>query len=276
MRISVLPVSFFQELKSGKMTLRECAEIVAEAGAEGLDVSPVFLGGASAGEVRRSRLAVEAVGLEIVMLVAYSDFTHPDHSVRQREFEQLLNLIPIAADLGAGYLRLTAGQAHPETGREEGVRWAAEGMTAAVDAAERYGVQLVFENHSKPSVWALYDFAYPADIFLEIAHRTEGSDLGILFDTANPVSRGDNPLDVLNPVIDRVRYVHASDTRAAAEGFEPVLLGTGAVPFGEIFSRLKQNGYDGWISVEEVSRMGRDGVRKAVAFVKNTWESING
>jgi len=51
-----------------------------------------------------------------------------------------------------------------------------------------------------------------------------------------------------------------------------VLLGTGLTPFKEIFSVLKENGFDGWICIEENSKMGVDGVRKSVKFVRKTWQ----
>lgn len=276
MKIGVLPVSFFADLKSGTMTLSECADIVVESGAQGLDLVPRILKGTGSAEIQRVRSTIKAAGLEIGMLVAYPDFSHPDPIARKQELEQVISFIRTASELGAQFLRLTAGQAHPETGREEGINWVVEAFSAAQEAGHRYGVQLAFENHSKPFAWTYYDFAYSPDVFHEIVRRTAGIDLGILYDTANPVCRGDDPLDVLTPVVDRVRYVHASDTKTAAGGFQPVLLGTGAVPFDTLFACLKRNGYDGWISVEEISRMGHNGVCKAVAFVKNTWESIKG
>ena len=272
MNIGLLPVSFFAELKSGAMSLAECARLAAAAGARGLDLSPAILADLDAATLKRVRTDVEAAGLEIGMLVAYPDFTHPDASARRRESGRVRELIGAAAELGAQFVRLTAGQAHPETGREEGTDWAVEGLLGALEAGREHGVQLVLENHSKPSVWTYPDFAWPADIFLDVARRTEGTELGILFDTANPVARGDDPLNLLNAVADRVRYVHASDTLAGGV-FEPVLLGTGAVPFDAIFARLKNQGYNGWISVEEVSRSGPDAVGRTVRFVKETWAS---
>lgn len=272
MKTGVLPVSFFADLRSGKMSLEECAGLVAASGAQGLDLSPFILGGIDSKTIKRARRAVESAGLEIGMLVGYPDFTHPDADVRKRESEQILELIRAASELGAQFVRLTAGQAHPETGLEEGINHAVEGLLGTLEEGRRQGVHLVYENHSKPMVWTYPDFSWPAEIFLEIARRTEGTELGILFDTANPVARGDDPLKVLDPVIDRVRYVHASDSRANGV-FEPVLLGTGAVPFDEIFSRLKKFGYDGWITVEEVSRSGPDAVLQTVKFVNEKWTS---
>jgi sugar phosphate isomerase/epimerase len=71
-------------------------------------------------------------------------------------------------------------------------------------------------------------------------------------------------------VFDQVETVHASDTRVRGR-LEPVLLGTGVVPFDEVFRFLKSRGFDGWVCVEEASGMGREGIEKAVQFVRDRW-----
>ncbi|MBT3320631.1 MAG: sugar phosphate isomerase/epimerase, partial [Clostridia bacterium] len=38
------------------------------------------------------------------------------------------------------------------------------------------------------------------------------------------------------------------------------------------FSYLKSVGYDKWMCIEEASFTGMDGIKKAVDFVRNTWE----
>lgn len=254
------------------MSLDECAGLVAASGAKGIDLSPAILGSINSVTIKRARIATEKAGLEIGMLIAYTDFSHPDASVRKHELDNVIELIGAASELGAQFVRLTAGQAYPETKLEEGINHVVDGLLDTLEEGERQGVKLVFENHSKPLAWTYPDFAWPMNIFLEISRRTEGTELGILFDTANPVARGDDPLKLLDPVINRVSYVHASDSLAKGS-FEPVLLGTGAVPFDSIFASLKQNGYSGWISVEEASRTGREAVGKAVQFVSSKWST---
>ena len=50
-------------------------------------------------------------------------------------------------------------------------------------------------------------------------------------------------------------------------------LGTGLVPFDKLFAYLKETAFDGWICMEENSRMGEAGVRQAAAFVRSTWRA---
>jgi sugar phosphate isomerase/epimerase len=67
--------------------------------------------------------------------------------------------------------------------------------------------------------------------------------------------------------------VHAADTAKIGE-LKQVLLGTGLVNFKEIFKRLKSFGFNDWISMEEASFQGEDGIKKALDFVKKTWEIV--
>jgi sugar phosphate isomerase/epimerase len=87
------------------------------------------------------------------------------------------------------------------------------------------------------------------------------------------VARGEDPLPILEKVIERVCCVHAADTDSIGM-LKPVLLGTGEVPFSRIFSVLKRFGYAGWISIEEASGLGRRGVEEAVAYVRRLWDAL--
>jgi sugar phosphate isomerase/epimerase len=140
-----------------------------------------------------------------------------------------------------------------------------------LDAGEAHGVNLVFENHAKPGAWQYIDFCHPTDVFLEIVERTAGTTLGVNWDTANTLAYGDEPLPVLGKVLDRVVSVHAADTAARGE-LKPVLMGTGLVPFPEMFRILKQAGFGGWICMEEASFQGKAGVEAAARFIRKTWE----
>jgi sugar phosphate isomerase/epimerase len=173
--------------------------------------------------------------------------------------------------LGAELVRVTAGQAHPETGRRDGIEWAVEGLTALVETTRDSDVKLVYENHAKPGAWQYTDFSQPPEIFLEIFRQTEAVNLGINFDTGNAATFAQDPLALLSVVIPRVVSIHASDSAKKGD-LRHVLLGTGITPYLEMFACLKQAGWNGWICMEEASQMGRRGVEAAAEFIRKTWE----
>jgi len=270
MRLSCLPVSYFGRIIGGEMSVGQWAREAAEIGLDAVDLSILFVGSREPAYLERMRGDVEAAGLRVAMVTTYPDFTHPDPDQRMRQASQLRADIAVAAALGAELVRVTAGQAHPETGREEGIAWAVDGLIRSQAVAKQHGVQLVYENHSKPGVWDYVDFSHPTDVFLSIVEGTSGTALGVNFDTANPLAYGDEPVPLLKQVLDRVISVHAADTRTRG-ALEPVVLGTGLVPFSEVFAILKTVGFDGWICIEEASRTGRAGVEAAVNFVRRAW-----
>jgi sugar phosphate isomerase/epimerase len=206
------------------------------------------------------------------MVTTYPDFTHPDPAQREAELLQEQEAVAVAAALGARFVRVTAGQAHPETGRAEGIRWAVEGLSRLVETTRQTGITLAYENHAKPGAWTYTDFCQPPDIFLEIVAGTRAVGLGLNFDTGNAATYADDPCRLLDRVIDRVVTVHASDSASRGE-LRHVLLGTGITPYPALFKQLKQAGWDGWICMEEASYQGQAGVEAAAQFIRQTWES---
>jgi sugar phosphate isomerase/epimerase len=270
MRLSCLPVSFFADIVGGRMTVPDWARMALEIGLDGFDISILFVADRSAAPVGALRSEIDQVGLPLVMVTSYPDFTHPDAAQRERELELEREVVRVSADLGARYVRVTAGQAHPETGRDEGIAWAVEGLSRLVDATRSSGITLAYENHAKPGAWRYTGFSQRPDIFLEIVERTAGVGLGVNFDTGNAASFAEDPVALLEAVRGRVVSVHAADT--AANGVqEAVLLGTGVAPFPALFASLKRADWDGWICMEEYAVMGREGVEKAASFVRSTW-----
>ena len=270
MRLSCLPVSHFPEILGGEMSVADWAREGVEAGLDAIDLSILFVSSREPEYLDHMRKGIEDAGTRVAMVTTYPDFTHPDPAERERELIKLNTDIAAISRLGAELVRVTAGQAHPGVERDAGIAWAIEGLTRSLAAARERGVSLVYENHAKPGAWEYIDFSHPTDIFLAIVRGTEGSDLGVNWDTANTLAYGDDPLPVLNEVLHRVVSVHAADTCERGE-LKPVLLGTGLVPFREVFRRLKTGGFDGWICMEEASNLGPTGVKAAADFVRETW-----
>lgn len=271
MQLSCLPVSFFGDIVQGRMSVGEWARMGAAIGLDTIDLSILFVPNHSPDALAAVRGDIEAAGTTVAMVTTYPDFTHPAPDQRKRELALEQEAVAVAAALGAKLVRVTAGQAHPQTGRDEGIAWAVEGLTELVETTRDSGVTLVYENHGKPGAWQYTDFSQPPDIFLEIAQATADTGLGINFDTANATAFAQDPLALLGQVIDRVVSVHAADTAVRGE-LQHVLLGTGVTPFRKLFGRLHQAGWDGWICMEEASFLGREGVEAAAGFVRQTWK----
>lgn len=272
MNLSCLPVSYFKKIISGHMSIKQWACEASKLGFDAIDLSVILLENRNAYYLQSVRSDIETAEMTLAVMNTYPDFTHPDAEVRRQQKSKIHEDIVASSLLGAEMIRVTAGQAHPQTSRKDGIRWAVEGLLSTVDIATECGVKVLYENHSKPGVWQYPDFSLATDIFLEIAEVIKETPIQILFDTANPLVYGDNPLVLLEKIIDRVGCVHAADTKTKGT-LNPAVIGTGVVPFDEIFSCLVAYGYDGWISLEEASNTGVDGIIHASKFVRNMWEN---
>jgi sugar phosphate isomerase/epimerase len=272
MRLSCLPVSFFSDILAGRMSLAQWAALGQAVGLDAIDLSILFIPDRSPATAARLRREIEQTGLRVAMVTSYPDFTHPDAAQRERELEQALNTVAVAQALGAELLRVTAGQAHPETPRDRGIAWAATGLARLTELARGSGVTLVYENHAKPGAWTYTDFSQPPEIFLEIVRRTAAAGLGVNFDTGNATAFAPDPCALLAQVLERVVSVHAADTAVHGE-LKPVLLGTGRTPFAALFRQLRQHGFDGWVCMEEAAMQGPAGVAAAAQFVRTCWQT---
>ena len=271
MKLSCLPVSLYDDIFTGKSTVADWVQLGAELGLDAVDFSIKFFPNRNAETVKNIRAALEKFNIEPGMIACYCDFTHPDAAQRAQELTDLKADIALAQALGAKFIRVTAGQNHPGIKREIGVHWVTDGFRRALDEAEKHGISLAYENHTKGAPWDYWDFSQPTEIFLEILDALSDTSLGVCFDTANPLVLGEDVLALLEQVIQRIVVLHIFDLRAVGV-FEPVRVGTGASPIQKIFSRLRRTGYDGWLSIEEASRSGQKGFEESIAYVQNTWE----
>ena len=273
MKLSCLPVSFFADITSGKMSVAEWARMGAGLKLDAVDLSILFLPERSVKAAETIRRQVKAEGTSITMLTTYPDFTHPDPAQRKKELEKEIEAVHLAAALGAQFVRVTAGQAHPETSIKDGIIWAADGLSRLVEATGNMGVQLAYENHAKPSPWEYTDFSQPPEIFLEILSRVPSPLLGVNFDTGNATAFTTDPIAFLEQIVGRVVSIHASDTSERGR-LNHVLLGTGVTPFRALFRSFRSSGWDGWICMEEASGLGRAGIKAAANTIRRFWAEI--
>lgn len=272
MKLSCLPVSLFKDFMEGKQTIKSWAEYGKSLELDAIDLMMVQIKNHTPKFLQSVRDDLEGAGIGIAMITTYPDFSHPDAQQRAREVEYLRHDIALASNIGAKFLRITAGQAHPETPVEDGIKWVVDCFKEVEPVAEKFGVKLVYEDHSKPGAWDYMDFSNPPDIFLKIAEGIKDTSIGINFDTANILVAGeDKTVEVLEKVIDRVETIHVAETATKGK-MDPVLLGTGIVPIKEVFSTLKKNGWDNWLCIEEWGGQGLEGVKKAVEYTRKTWE----
>ncbi len=283
-RLSVFPKCYMDALcVSRTMTLFDWIDLAATLGVDGVEMYPGFFESFEPSYLEKVSTHLRRAGLEAPMMCASPDFTQTDAEARRAEVEREKQMIAVTAALGGRYCRVLSGQRRDEVSRADGVRWTVECITSLLDAAGAQGIVLNMENHYKDGYWRHPEFAQSLDVFLEIIGRIDSPWFGVNYDPSNAIVAGDDPLAVLAAVKSRVVTMHASDRyltsgtiadlRAQdgsvgyARNLKHGVIGKGLNDYDAIFSTLRQEGFDGWISIED-GENGMDELRESAAFLR--------
>ncbi len=222
--------------------------------------------------------------MTIPMLCCSPDFTHPDADFRDKEIAKQKRWIEMAHALGAGYCRVLSGQRRPELTIDQGVELAADSILACLPFAQARGITLILENHYKDDFWEYPEFAQSMDVFCDLVASIDHPNFGVNYDPSNALLAGDDPIELLKRVSDRVVTMHASDRylregtiedlrreEGGSLGYAKRLshgeIGKGLNDYDAIFRELKSKGFDGWISIED-GVDGIDQLRRSADFLK--------
>lgn len=287
-RISAFPKCYLDDIAVRRsMTVFDWVDMARSLDADGLEMYEGFFENLDDATIDRVGDAIREAGFAMPMLCCSPDFTHPDPDARARAVDRQAELIRVARRLGGPgtVCRVLSGQRHPRVGREQGLAWAVEGIEKVLPVARECGVVLGLENHYKDGSWAYPEFAQKRDVFLDlVAAIPDREHFGVQYDPSNAIVAGDDPVDLLRAVADRVVSMHASD-RYLAEGatldelrqadgtlgYSPKLLhgvtGRGLNDYHAIFGILAEHGYGGWISIEDgMNGMGE--MAESLAFLR--------
>lgn len=285
MRIAAFPKCWLERICDGRMPLESWIEASRELACEGLEFYSGFLASHEGAYLAGLRRSVEALGMTVPMMCCSPDFTVEDPAERAREVEREIAMIRATAALGGSFCRVLSGQARPGLDVDEGVERVVSAIEACLPEAARCGVTLVMENHYKDGFWKYREFAQKKDLFVRIVERIASPWFGVQFDPSNAVVAGDDPLEVLDAVLPRVRTVHASDRSLAPGatledlrqadgtlGYAAALVhgvtGKGMNDWHGIFTRLASLGRsDLWVSIED-GMNGMEEMKESVDFLK--------
>ena len=279
-RISVFPKCYFDPLCRGDMDYAAWIRSAATLGAEGLEHYDGFLRGSPAAVVS----LMAETGQVSSMLCFSPDFTHPDLAERTRQIERQKAAIDLAVTLGTRFCRTLSGQRHQGLTRRDGIARTVEGLSRAIEYAERRDVVLCLENHYKDGTWQYPEFAQPEDIFLEILDLVDSPRLGVQYDPSNALVGGYDPIRFLEKVLPRVVTMHASDryltpgatidelrlsdgTIGYSDKLRHGETGQGLIDYDAIFRILAGAQFSGWISVED-GMNGLEELQRSIGFLK--------
>lgn len=285
-KLAVFPKAYMDALCiDGSMSLEQWILLAAKLPVDGLEFYSGILDLCDESKWPTFRRLAADNGLSIPMMCCSPDFTHPDSSYRAAQIEKEKGWIRMTAALGGQYCRVLSGQRRPEVDRSDGIHYAADAITACIPFAQDHGVTLVIENHYKDNYWTYPEFAQHADVFCDLVDAIEDSGFGVNYDPSNTLIAGEDPIELLERVKDRVITMHASDRyllegtwddlrheEMDVEGYASRLchgeIGKGLNDYDKIFSILRGVGFDGWISIED-GVDGFDQLERSVQFLNS-------
>jgi len=288
MQIAAFPKCYLDDIaQRHTMTVFDWIEMSRALGAEGLEMYEGFFTSLDDAYIDRVGEAIAATGCAMPMLCCSPDFTNPDADARQRALDHEAEMIRVTRRLGGprAACRILSGQRYPEVARAQGVEWVVEAIHALLPIAREYDVVLAMENHYKDGYWRWPEFAQKMDVFLEIVNAIDDhTHFGVQYDPSNAIVAGDDPIELLERVKDRVVTMHASDrylepgvtldelrqsdgTIGYFAKLKHGVTGRGLNDYDRIFAILKSVNYQGWVSIED-GMNGMEEMKESIDFLK--------
>lgn len=288
LRISAFPKCYLDTIAGARsMSVFDWIEQSRTLDCDGLEMYEGFFTSLDPGYLDSIAEAISDTGRAMPMLCCSPDFTNPDLDARKRAIEKECALVRATRRLGGPrtVCRILSGPRYPDVSRAEGLEWVVACIETVLPVAREYDVILGLENHYKDGFWKYPEFAQKQDVFLELVNAIpDRTHFGVQYDPSNATVAGDDPIELLRAVADRVVSMHASD-RYLAEGatlddlraadgsigyFDKLrhgVTGKGLNDFDAIFRILAQHNYRGWVSIED-GMNGMDEMAESLAFLR--------
>lgn len=295
LNISAFPKCYLEQISNGQMSVFDWIEMAKQLDADGLEMYTGFFTSFEDGYIDCVGEAIRNASFSMPMLCCSPDFTVPDANKRKREIERQVHMIKITKRLGGerAVCRVLSGQRYPDVAWEQGKEWVIEAFNELIPVAKENKIILGMENHYKDGFWKYPEFAQKMDRFTEIVDGVLDREyFGVQYDPSNAIVAGDDPVELLRKVADRVVSMHASD-RYLAEGatladlkqsdgtigYSPNLrhgvTGKGLNDYDAIFRILAEHKYRGWISIED-GMNGMEEMAESLAFLRTMSERYFG
>ena len=284
-QLAAFPKAYMNALcKDGTMKVSEWIDIACRLDIDGLEWYAGFLEMENAANWKIFRRQVEDNGKVIPMMCCSPDFTHPDKAFRDIEIAKQKHWIDMTYALGGKFCRVLSGQKRPELSIDLGIQLAADCIHECLPYAQERDITLIIENHYKDDFWTYPEFAQKMDVFCALVDKINHPFFGVNYDPSNTYLAGEDPLELLKRVVHRVVTMHASDRyltegtledlrneEGGAVGYAKRLshgeIGKGLNDYDAIFTLLKKQNFNGWISIED----GVDGIEqleRSVLFLR--------
>jgi len=276
-------------------TVCEAIELFGKIGADGVEiiVQDGYISGipcdCSSDLLAEIKKCAEDNHIDIICLTPYnSNFNSLDENVRQEEIGAIKKVIGYCDYLGARYIRiyggnLVAGDTENISAKRE---YLIQSLRYLGDLAAKKGVTLVVENHFNTMAVSAKD---SAALIRDVNHKA----VRILYDQANlTFTENEDYEDAIRIQQRYVSYMHVKDlvfqegkSFASSDVARPNdaernvytrIVGEGVIKWPEILKMVKEQGYDGWLSLEYERRWHPEDIPDASIGMKQSLDYLRG
>lgn len=259
MKLGFMIYSLGRALADKTLTVPAAFALIKQCGAEGVDITAGHVAGYTMEQVRKM---LDDAGLCTSCNIGGASLTMNDPAERAKSIDAIRRVIDDAVTLGTETVLVTTGGCAPDQDKAEGLENVATGLAEVIAHAKQAGVTLSIEDFGSPV--APYQ---TSDECLECC-RLAGGELMITYDSGNMVMGDEDPVEFLRAVEHKMVHAHAKDwealpadadfglTSRAGRKYTGCTVGTGVLDYPAIIGRLKEIGYEGFLSFEYEGRTG--------------------
>lgn len=170
-------------------------------------------------------------------------YTESDAEWKQHLYE-LIHYIRLCHYFEAPYIRVFGGHTKGAT-RSEALQTVIKNTEAMLKLAETQGVTILLETHDD---WT------KCEEVNELLQHVDSPCFQVVWDVHHPYRLyGEEPEKTWETIGERIKYTHWKDSyvkKEAERGYQLCLLGKGDVPLQQMYTLLKDKGYEGYFTLE--------------------------
>jgi L-ribulose-5-phosphate 3-epimerase len=231
-RPAICAYSFRNQLKAGTMTYADIVRMVADLGADGIDLTTYWFADTNDETLfalkklaYKSSVAIYTIGVRVRL-------AQPTAELQAAEMETVRKWVDVAEKLGASHIRVFGGSVPKGATEDQAVSWAVETLKRGAEISGRKGIILGVEDDG--------GITTNADRTVEIVKKAASPWAGINLDIGNFPDDGYKQIEMCAPYATNVHFktaVHVNKQKQPAD-------------WPRVLNILGAAGYKGYLSLE--------------------------
>ncbi|WP_199614160.1 sugar phosphate isomerase/epimerase family protein [Paenibacillus alkalitolerans] len=262
MKLGISSYSLYGAIASGKMTIADAIQWIADNGGEHIEIVPLGFDLEKTPElIDTIRRKAEEAGIEISNYAVGGNFVTDTEEAYEEEVRKVIRQVDIAARLGVKLMRHdVASRPMDQIGIdrfERDLDRMAEACRRVADHAAQYGITTSVENHGY--------YVQASDRVLRLVQAVDRPNYKTTLDVGNFMCADENSVSAVKKNILFASMVHLKDfylrpsyrnpgdgwfRTASGNYLRGAIVGQGDIDMPEVIRVIKQSGYDGYISIE--------------------------